>query len=237
MALAPIALAMVVLAGKAPATSPVGYESFAHGKNRYHVVTADLRSGRLQPATVHSPRLTPVKTMIQKEQPLVAITGTFFAPNCQRPIADVLVNGNLVAQGTRGSVLAVDWTGGVKIFDPKFRSKVDWSSYQFALRGAVRLIEKGKVRPNPKAQRFSDKRIWGRAARTGVGLTKKGKLVMVATKNKVTLSELGRAMKAKGVEDAVSLDGGGSTYLYYKGSTVVGTQRKLSNLFVIGRKY
>jgi exopolysaccharide biosynthesis protein len=47
---------------------------------------------------------------------------------------------------------------------------------------------------------------------------------------------LGKAMKSRGVQDAVSLDGGGSTCLFYQGSLVVPPQRKLSNLFVLSRK-
>ncbi|HVL37761.1 MAG TPA: phosphodiester glycosidase family protein [Fimbriimonadaceae bacterium] len=236
MALAPVVLVAAAIANSQSTFSPIGYETFKWGPNRYHVVTADLRSGALQPATVHSPRLTSVWNLVKQKQPVAAITGTFFAPSSHRPVADVLVDGNLVARGHRGSVVAVDWFGGVKIFDPKFQQKVDWSSYQFALRGAVRVIQKGKVQPNPKAQKFKDKRIWGRAARTGVGITKQGKLVLVATKNQVTLSELGKAMKQKGVQEAVSLDGGGSTCLYYNGSLVVPPQRKLSTMFVIGKR-
>ncbi len=55
----------------------------------------------------------------------------------------------------------------------------------------------------------------------------------MATKNSVTLSELGKAMVAKGVREAVSLDGGGSTCLYYRGKMVVPTQRRLTTMFVL----
>ena len=57
--------------------------------------------------------------------------------------------------------------------------------------------------------------------------------MLVATTSSVTLSELGRAMKSKGVVDAVALDGGGSTALYYKGSMIVKPKRGMSNLFVV----
>jgi exopolysaccharide biosynthesis protein len=144
-----------------------------------------------------------------------------------------MVDGKLVARGNRGSILAVSEDGNIVIADKGYRRKFDWTGIKHGLRGAVRLISNGMVNPNPRAQRFKDPRIWGRAARTGVGVEHNGKLVMVATRQNVTLSELGRAMKKKGVVDAVSLDGGGSTCLYYNGKMVVPTSRRLSTMFVI----
>jgi len=151
----------------------------------------------------------------------------------QKAVADVLVDGDLRSHGSRGTVVAVDWYGGVRIFDRPFQTHVDWSSYRYGFRGAVRVVAGGKVRPNPRAQRFHDRRIWGRAARSGLGLTRNGKLMLFVTREKVTLSEFGRAMRSRGVVDGVSLDGGGSTCLYYKGTLVVSPHRRLCNLFVV----
>jgi hypothetical protein len=171
--------------------------------------------------------------MVDKVRPIVAITGTFFDVRSQKPIADVLVDGDLTSHGSRGTVVAIDWFGAVSIFDRPFRSDVDWSAFRYGLRGAVRIVRGGRVQPDPRAQRFHDRRIWGRASRSGLGLTKGGKLLLVVTREKVTLSEFGRAMRSQGVVDGVSLDGGGSTCMYYKGNLVVSPHRRLDNLFVV----
>lgn len=215
---------------------PIAYDTFAYGRNRYHMVVADLSSPVLSAGMTHANGLKPVWKMIGREQPIAAITGTFFAPRQKKPVADLLVNGKMIASGDRGTAVGVDHSGAVKIFDQKFGQDTNWLDYRFGLRGAVRVITKGKVSPNPKAQKFRDRRIWGRAARTGLGLTKYGKLVLIATKNKVTLSELGKAMRSRGVVEAVSLDGGGSTCFYYKGKMVIPPGRKLSNLFIISKR-
>lgn len=215
------------------ASAPIGYDNFVHGRVRYHVVTANLASGRIQAGTLHAPKLTSIWTFVAQSHPLAAITGTFFSHSSQSPVADLLVEGKLVARGSRGSGIGVGWYGDVTIFDSPFRTAFDWSAYRFGLRGAVRVVTNGAVQTNPKAQSFRDRRIWGRAARTGIGLTKNKKIVLFATSKPVTLSELGRAMVARGVRDGVSLDGGGSTCLYYRGSLIVPPKRKLSNLFVL----
>jgi hypothetical protein len=225
-----------VAAGGKKIPGPIAYDSFKHGKAYYHVVTADLSSGMVSAGTVHSPHLTSVWKLLAEGTPTVAITGTFFSPQGGQPVADVLVDGDLVASGERGSAIGVDWYGGVNIFDTRFGQNVDWDKYRFGLRGAVRVVTDGKVRPNPKAQKFRDRRIWGSAARTAVGLSKHGKLVLVATKNSVTLSQLGKAMVSRGITDGVSLDGGGSTCMYYRGSMLISPNRKLSNMFVISQK-
>lgn len=211
----------------------VAYTTVQVNKSYFHAVVADMNGERVTAEAVYRPRLTGVWNMISDTQPVASITGTFFAFENQKPIADVVVDGELVATGRRGSILAVDWFGKVKIFDAKFKQEVDWFPYRYALRGLVRVMTDGKVSPNPQAQQFKDKRIWGKAARTGIGLTKHNKLVMVATKNSVTLSELGNAMKKLGAVDAVALDGGGSTSFYYRGDMLIGTSRPLCNLFVL----
>lgn len=215
------------------ASASVGYETLRQGKALYHVVTVNTASGAVGARTTHANGLASVRTILGRCRPVAAITGTFFSPMSRRPVADFLVEGDLVARGSIGSAVAVEWYGNVRIFDPPHRVPVDWSTYRFGLRGAVRVVSKGQVQPNPKAQKFNDKKIWGRAARTGIGIRANGKLVLIATAHKVTLSELGRAMRAKGVVDGVSLDGGGSTCLYYKGALVVPPKRLLNNLFVI----
>jgi hypothetical protein len=192
-----------------------------------------MNENNVMAETLYRPRLTSIWSFMGDSQPVAAITGTFFAFENQQPVADVLVDGALVANGRRGSILAVDWFGKVSIFDAKFKQEVDWFPYRFALRGLVRVVSNGDVNPNPQAQKFRDSGIWGSAARTGIGLTAKNKLVMIATKSKTTLSDLGGAMKKLGVVNGVALDGGGSTALYYRGSLVVPPTRHLSTLFCV----
>ncbi|MBX3118122.1 MAG: phosphodiester glycosidase family protein [Fimbriimonadaceae bacterium] len=227
-------LTACVLATPAPpVASPIAYEKVKIGKATYHVVTANLKSGRVAAETVHWPKLTSVWNLISKSKPSAAITGTFFAYDSQRPVADVLVDGELLSMGSLGTAIAVDWYGKVTIFDIPKSQKVDWGLYRYGLRGTVRVVTNGKVQPNPQAQKFKDKRLWGKAARTGIGVTTAGKLLLIATTNQVSLTELGQAMTSRKVKNGISLDGGGSTCLYFKGNLVVPTSRPLNNMFLV----
>ncbi len=213
--------------------SPIQYASFYQGGALYHMVVAEVDGDQVSAETRCSQGLVPMRSLFSGDEPVAALTGTFFGPDTQKPIADVVVDGTLVCQGERGSVLAVDWFGKVHIFHPGFHQELDWFPYRFALRGLVRLIEDGRIVPDPRSQHFHDSAIWGRAQRTAVGLTQDGKVVLFATRSAVTLSQLGYAMKGQGVQDAVSLDGGGSTALFYRGQMVVSSARRLCNIFVL----
>lgn len=230
----PLAAVLGALAiGSTAANGALGYDVLKTNSVTYHVVTADLASRKLSPRTVASERLTSVWNLISKSEASAAITGTFFAPKAQRPVADVLIDGLLVSKGSLGTAVGVTWNGDVEIFDRPTGQPVDWGNYRYGLRGAVRLVRGGVVCPDPKSQSFKDSRLWSRAARTGLGVTSRGKLVMIATKSNVTLSEMGAAMLQRGVREAVSLDGGSSTCLYFNGSLVVAPGRQLCNLFVV----
>lgn len=226
-------LGLLAFAASAYADPAITHVSFKSGKAYYHAVVSDLTSDRVTVQAVLSPKLRSIHDLTAEDQPEAAITGTFFNPRDGYPVGDVLVDGKLMAEGKRGSVLAIDWAGKCHIFDSDFQQQVDWLDYRYALRGTVRLIRDGKVAPDPKSQKFRDPRIWGRARRTAAGITSSGKLVMIATKNSVTLSDLGRAMRTLDVVNAVNLDGGGSTCLYYRGKVLISPQRRLSNLLVV----
>jgi hypothetical protein len=225
--------ATVAMLAPAASARPIAYESFKQGRNYFHVVKADMNSNRVRAQVAHYPGLVTPGQLLRPIQPTAAITGTFFSPTSGYPIADVLVHGQLVARGNRGSVVGVLPSGQVIIRDAQYSRRFDWNEYQCGLRGAIRVVTKGVVHPNPKAQQFRDRRIWGKAQRTGVGITQHNKLVMIVTPSAVTLSEFGRAMVHAGVREGVALDGGSSTCLYYRGSMVVGAGRKISNMLVI----
>ncbi|MCH8978847.1 MAG: phosphodiester glycosidase family protein [Armatimonadetes bacterium] len=229
--------ALMLAATIAPATAelarPIRYQSFKEGYVYYHAILADMSGDQVTAEAFYADKLTNAWKMIGVRQPAAAITGTFFGFKSEQPVADVIVDGKLVARGHRGSAVAVDWYGKVHIFDTPFKQEIDLYEYKHLLRGAIRLVRDGKVSPNPKAQHFTDSRLWGRASRTGIGLTGNDVLVMMATKNRVTLSEFGRAMLKLGVRDAVALDGGGSTMLYYRGALVLPPTRNLSTMFIL----
>lgn len=212
---------------------PISYRSVVCGGVRYHAVIADMRTNRVLVETAASSGFRSASGLIRSSKATAAITGTFFNPASAQPVADVIVDGRQVAEGNRGSVLGVTWFGDVRVFDTSYSHEINWFPYRYALRGTVRIMRDGIVAPNPKAQKFRDPRIWGRARRTAAGVTKGGNLVFLATSSSVYLRDIGAAMKKLGVVDAVALDGGGSTCLSYRGKRIISANRSLTNMLVL----
>lgn len=213
-----------------PSMWPVRYDSFVSEGALYHEVRIhpDQTKTAMDVDFANAPK--PFRLFADSTEPAVVVTGTFFHPRSGYPVGDIVVEGNLLAHGMRGSALRVGWDGKRSIFDTPFQGKVDWSEARFGLRGLVRVVQNGKVCPNPKAQKFRDPSVWRPAERVAIGLTKDGTMKIFATNKEVILSQLGRAMVKRGVVEAVNLDGGSSTAMYYRGKTIIAPKRRLSNV-------
>ena len=113
--------------------------------------------------------------------------------------------------------------------------------------GGPRLLKNGRIYVSKHEERFRPDVAKRRAARTAVGITKTGKLLLVTVKRPqkakgsgassgATLEELSNLMLTLGAVEAVNLDGGGSTTMIVRGRTVCGSYRRVSNAIVVREK-
>ncbi len=92
-----------------------------------------------------------------------------------------------------------------------------WDAHPAAVGAGPRLLRDGKVDNTATAERFRSDIALGRPARTALGLTANGHVLLAAVEapgpygGGATLEELAGLLKAYGATDAMNLDGGGST--------------------------
>ncbi len=233
------ALALIVallLAIPAQADS-VGYRvQFVNGFG-CHVVQINLGSPTVKVTPILSLRFPggaePMSTICARERPVAAITGTFFSKTSLLPIGDIMIDGRLVHFGGMGSALAITPDNQASFRRIPYGRRQDWGPFETVMAAGPMLVEGGKVALAPAHEQFRDPHVLGRASRTGVGLTANNKLLMVATRENVSLWEFAKVMLALGCTDAINLDGGSSTGLYYRGSMVVRPGRTLVNLLAV----
>lgn len=84
------------------------------------------------------------------------------------------------------------------------------------------LIQNSQIVLDAKSERFSDAFIQERAARSAIGQTADGRILIVSAQNRTlgtgaTLSEMAQIMQQLGAVNALNLDGGSSTTLYLGG--------------------
>lgn len=171
--------------------------------------------------------------MIDRARPVVAVTGTFFGKKNLQPIGDLVIGGELAHFGGKGTALCVT-DGNVASFRkvPLYRH-VDWSGCDFVLRCGPRLVWQGLVSVYPHHEGFRDPAILRRTGRVGVGVTESNKMLLVVTREPITLWQFAKVMKALGARDAINLDAGASTGLYYRGKTLIEPKRPLTNLLLV----
>jgi hypothetical protein len=115
-------------------------------------------------------------------------------------------------------------------YEVKQKVRVDrfWDTVQEGVGAGPLLVDKGKIVLNAKADGCKDpKMLCGSGARSAVGLTRDGTMLMVASSG--TLKQLAIVMKNLGCVQAMNLDGGNSSGLWFKGDYVRKPGRLISN--------
>ncbi len=172
-------------------------------KLRVDVITA-LESKRLGES---------VKSMAQRHDALVAANGGFFTP-AHKSIGLLVKSGkriNAIHNTSWWSVFGIR-RGKASILPPWQAKHV--KNYQMAIQAGPRLVVNGRI---PKLKNDAPN------ARTAVGITKRGDVILIATSGAgITMRDLAEKMRTNrfkgglGCPDAMALDGGSSTQLYAK---------------------
>ena len=106
-----------------------------------------------------------------------------------------------------------------------------WELTEHVITAGPRLLRHGAV--DLKGLLDYEKKIsTQRAQRSALGVTGNEKMLMV-TVSSVTVRELAEMMKLLGAEEAINLDGGASSALFYRGEVKTAPGRNLSTLLVV----
>jgi len=171
--------------------------------------------------------------MIHRTGPVAAVTGTYFDTNTALPIGLIRVAGKTVHRGGIGTAFLVRNGKGARIQTCRPGIGYRFTGYDTVLRAGPRLLTRGKRTLYPKSEGFRDPAVFARKPRTAIGIRRDGKVLLVAVKKPVLLRTLATALRRLGAVDAMCLDGGSSTGLYYRGKTHVRPVRALTNLLVV----
>lgn len=171
------------------------------------------------------------------------------------PDAAVVVRGGVVTRVTRreavfvpadGFVIALD---GVEVAQLAHRFSVGASvtyrvvdaangelNVRFGVGAGPLLVSGGRVVANPAAEGFRDAKVLtARTARSAVGLTASGELLLVTMAN-ASIAQTASVLRSLGAIDAMNLDGGASSGLVCGGRVVTPSGRALANAIVVKAK-
>ena len=108
-----------------------------------------------------------------------------------------------------------------------------WSQYSTKIAGAPIIVENGQIRTDYVEQGYSEAKITTNSTpRSFIGVTADNKLVMGTVANASTI-ELAEIALGLGAVNALNLDGGASSGMYYSGSYITPPGRDLATVIVI----
>lgn len=126
----------------------------------------------------------------------------------------------LIATGQRQKEIADLKTGDALTLKNALNPETQWP-LRMAVGGGPMLLKHGQVVLDPARESFSQTFAKGRAARSAIGVTQDGTLIlMISIRNKsssgMTFAELARWFQMQGAIHALAFDGGGSASLSFR---------------------
>jgi len=227
-------LALVVAAAGAAIALAYAARPRFPADERVKVVEIQLGPGvELRPALAKGGRgqSEPFSDMISRMKPYAAINGTYYDER-MRPVGDILIDGRLASRGGQRNAIAVTRAGNV-VFIRRGKRGFRWSGYRWGVAAGPRLVHKGRVALDPVADGFAPESLSKRAWRSGIGIGRKGKLLLVTAKADLTLEQFAKVMLDLGAEEAMNLDGGGACGLYHRGRTLAAPALPMTNIVVV----
>ncbi|AHM65370.1 copper amine oxidase domain-containing protein [Paenibacillus polymyxa SQR-21] len=239
-----------VLTGKLPGnTSPIttAHKSFKVGSRAFSakVVTISMLHPKVSLDIALAGdtlgKVENLSSLAKRNQAVVAINGTFFdaytKSSYKTPYGYLVSHGKMLkkSSGDQRTVFTYDANHLAELvsgsaFEQRLTTQ---GSVEGALQAGPRLVTNGQVSLNVKAEGFKDPKILtGGGARSALGITRDHKLILLTTSG-ATIPQLAQMMKQAGAYQAMNLDGGASSGLYYNGSYLTTPGRQISNAIIV----
>ena len=175
-----------------------------------------------------------VSTLARLSGAAAVINGSYFHPQSYVPAGDLVVQGKRLSWGRIPVALSITpdnrariggGAGGVGVGSNAVGSR--WSGMETVIASGPQIVRGGALTHVYSAV-FRDPALFGRAARSAVGLSGNRDLLMVSTHARLTPSEMGKIMARLGAQDALLLDGGSSAGLSWNNLPVLESVRSVA---------
>lgn len=229
--------ALLACAQACAAGNPVSYQHVSMQGYPVDVIKINLSDPRIlvTPVVAKNFPNSPEKfeNIIKREDPIAAINGNFFCKTTYKPVGDLVINGDLVYFGGVGTAMGIAADNKVEFIKVDKDHHINWNKYKAVISCGPRLVEDGAIVLNARAEGFKDPNLFAARNRSAVGLTKDRYLLFVTVNSPVFFSELAAIMEDLGCRDAMNLDGGGSSGLYYRGDMIRRPSTPLPDIIVV----
>jgi|GEM_PF-1255377 len=232
-----ISFPIMIATAQGNANSSITFSSQRIMGTPVYVIIADLNDptvkidiGLPEKGIAHSESFT---SFIKRRTPLAAVTGTYFDTRTLLPTGSIIVRGKMVHESHIGTAVYCLAGNRIKFADARAGEPCDMTGAECGLRTGPRLLENGGYALNPGREGFKHPGLFGARTRMALGVTANNHLLLVSVRKPITFSRLVGVMKALGAVDAVCLDGGTSSAMYYRGEFLRRPGRMLTNVIEV----
>ncbi|GAA3994893.1 hypothetical protein GCM10022631_01230 [Deinococcus rubellus] len=170
-----------------------------------------------------------VSTLARLSGAAAVINGSYFHPRSFVPAGDLVVQGKRLSWGRIPVALSITPDNRARIGSGAGGSGVgsQWSGMETVIASGPQIVRGGALTSVYSAV-FQDPALFGRAARSAIGLSSNRDLLLVSTHARLTPSEMGKVMARLGAQDALLLDGGSSAGLSWNNAPVLESLRSVA---------
>lgn len=172
-------------------------------------------------------------SFVNRDAPIAAVTGTYFDTRTLIPTGSIVVRGEMVHENSIGAAVCFTPDNRVKFVDASYGAACDLSGAESGMRTGPRLIANGAYALNPGREGFHHPGLFGERTRMVLGVTAHSKLLLAHVRTPVTFGKAAGIMRTLGAVDAICLDGGTSSAMYYRGRIIQRPGRMLTNIIEI----
>ncbi|SMB94850.1 LysM peptidoglycan-binding domain-containing protein [Deinococcus hopiensis] len=185
----------------------------------------------LPPRGLGTGRGARVGTLARISGARAVVNGSYFHPRSYVPAGDVVMQGRMLSWGRIPGALAITpdnratmTTSTAPLLGRPLETT--WRGMETVIASGPRIVHQGVAGSSRGI--FRDAAVFGRAARSAVGLKSNRDLVFVTTHARLSTTEMGRIMVRLGVREALLLDGGSSAGLAWDGRPVLESVRSVA---------
>lgn len=169
-----------------------------------------------------------VSTLVCQSGADALINGSYFHPQTYAPAGDVVQGGQLLSWSHIPAALAITPDNRAVITGGTGGAGAQaWRGMETVIASGPRILVGGQLRLGSEAA-FRDPAVYGRAARSAVGLSGERDLWLVSTQARLTPAEMARVMQQLGAQNALLLDGGSSAGLAWSNRAVMDSLRSVA---------
>ncbi|WP_169316591.1 phosphodiester glycosidase family protein [Deinococcus peraridilitoris] len=155
------------------------------------------------------------------------INGGYFHPRSFIPAGDLVVHGRYISTGRVPTAVAITPDNRVAIHPVQAVQFASWRGFETVIASGPHVLRRGVVARHV-SQGYRDPAVFGRAARSALGVRGDQQLIFMSSKTLLTTSEVAKIMQRAGAREAILLDGGSSTGIAWQGNVLYAPSRQLS---------